>query len=216
MEPCCNPGIVPDRQRHALSVVLVINLAMFLIELGAGLRARSSALLADSADMLGDAVVYGLSLYIVGRGSIWQARGALLKGALMGVFGAGILAEAGTKLVRGVVPGAALMSGVGLLALAANAVVLGLLWRHRADDLNMRSVWLCSRNDVVANVGVLVAALGVRLTDRAWPDIVVGVAIAGLLVTSAAGVIRAALRPAAADRGRLRAPAARPGRPGWW
>jgi Co/Zn/Cd efflux system component len=118
----------------------------------------------------------------------------------MGVFGAGILAEAGTKLVRGVVPGAALMSGVGLLALVANAVVLGLLWRHRADDLNMRSVWLCSRNDVVANVGVLVAALGVRLTDRAWPDIVVGVAIAGLLVMSAAGVIRAALRPAAADR----------------
>ena len=110
------------------------------------------------------------------------------------------LAEAGTKLVRGVVPGAALMSAVGLLALAANAVVLGLLWRHRADDLNMRSVWLCSRNDVVANVGVLVAALGVRLTDRAWPDIVVGVAIAGLLVMSAAGVIRAALWPAAADR----------------
>jgi Co/Zn/Cd efflux system component len=200
MESCCSPGVVLDRQRHALSVVLVINLAMFLIELGAGLRARSSALLADSADMLGDAVVYGFSLYIVGRGSIWQARSALLKGALMGVFGAGILAEAGTKLVRGVVPGAALMSGVGLLALAANAVVLGLLWRHRADDLNMRSVWLCSRNDVVANVGVLVAALGVRLTDRAWPDIVVGVAIAGLLVMSAAGVIRAALRPAAADR----------------
>jgi len=200
MESCCNPGVVLDRQRHALSVVLVINLAMFLIELGAGLRARSSALLADSADMLGDAVVYGFSLYIVGRGSIWQVRGALLKGALMGVFGAGILAEAGTKLVRGVVPGAALMSGVGLLALAANAVVLGLLWRHRADDLNMRSVWLCSRNDVVANLGVLVAALGVRLTDRAWPDIVVGVAIAGLLVMSAAGVIRAALRPAAADR----------------
>ena len=161
---------------------------------------RLAALLADSADMLGDAVVYGFSLYIVGRGSIWQARGAFLKGALMGVFGAGILAEAGTKVVRGVVPGAALMSGVGLLALAANAVVLGLLWRHRADDLNMRSVWLCSRNDVVANVGVLVAAFGVRLTDRAWPDIVVGAAIAGLLVTSAAGVIRAALRPAAADR----------------
>jgi Co/Zn/Cd efflux system component len=201
MESCYNPGVVLDRQRHALSVVLVINLAMFLIELGAGLRARSSALLADSADMLGDAVVYGFSLYIVGRGSIWQARSALLKGALMGVFGAGILAEAGTKLVRGVVPGAALMSGIGLLALAANAVVLGLLWRHRADDLNMRSVWLCSRNDVVANMGVLVAALGVRLTDRAWPDIVVGVAIAGLLVTSAAGVIRAALRPTAADRG---------------
>jgi len=200
VESCYNPGVVLDRQRHALSVVLVINLAMFLIELGAGLRARSSALLADSADMLGDAVVYGFSLYIVGRGSIWQVRGALLKGALMGVFGAGILAEAGTKLVRGVVPGAALMSGVGLLALAANAVVLGLLWRHRADDLNMRSVWLCSRNDVVANVGVLVAALGVRLTDRAWPDIVVGVAIAGILVMSAAGVIRAALRPAAADR----------------
>jgi Co/Zn/Cd efflux system component len=200
MDPCCNPRIVPDRQWHALSVVLVINLAMILIELGAGLRAHSSALLADSADMLGDAIAYGFSLDVVGRGPIWQARGALLKGALMGASGRGSWPRPARSSRAGSCPGAALMSGGGLLALAANAVVLGLLWRHRGDDLNMRSIWLCSRNDVVANVGVLVAALGVRLTDTAWPDIVVGVAIAGLLVTSAAGVIRAALRPAAADR----------------
>jgi Co/Zn/Cd efflux system component len=104
--------------------------------------------------------------------------------------------------VRGVIPSATLMSGFGLLALAANAGVLMLLWRHRADDLNMRSVWLCSRNDVTANVGVLVAALGVGLTDSAWPDIVVGLAVAGLFVTSAAGVIGAARRPATLSHSR--------------
>ncbi len=115
----------------------------------------------------------------------------------MALFGAGILVEVATKLVRGVIPSAGLMSGFGLLALAANATVLMLLWRHRADDLNMRSVWLCSRNDVMANAGVLVAALGVGLTGSPWPDVVVGLAVAGLLVTSAASVIRAARRTVA-------------------
>jgi Co/Zn/Cd efflux system component len=181
-------------------VVLAINLAMFVVELAAGLLAHSTALLADSADMLGDAIVYGFSLYVIGRGPAWQARAALLKGTIMAAFGAGILVEVGTKLVRGVTPSAELMSGVGLLALAANASVLGFLWRHRADDLNMRSVWLCSRNDVVANAGVILAALAVALTGSAWPDIVIGLAIAGLFVASAVDVIRAALRPVASSR----------------
>lgn len=169
MESWCNPGVVLDRQQHALSVVLVINLAMFLIELGAGLD-------------------------LAGSGRPPQG------GADGGLWGGDPGRGRHETRARGRPWRRAHVRGSGLLALAPNAVVLGLLWRHRADDLNMRSVWLCSRNDVVANVGVLVAALGVRLTDRAWPDIVVGVAIAGLLVMSAAGVIRAALRPAAADR----------------
>jgi Co/Zn/Cd efflux system component len=191
---CCEIRPVADRQRRVLRLVLVINLAMFLVELAAGLLAHSTALLADSADMLGDALVYGFSLYVIGRGAAWQARAALLKGGIMAAFGAGILVEVGTKLTRGVTPSADLMSGVGLLALAANASVLAMLWRHRADDINMRSVWLCSRNDVVANAGVLLAALGVALTGSAWPDIAMGLGIAGLFVTSAVGVIRAAFR----------------------
>lgn len=169
---------------------------MFLVELVAGLLARSTALLADSADMLGDSIVYGVSLYAVARGPAWQTRAALLKGGLMALLGGGILVEVMGKLARGVTPDAGLMSGIGVLALAANASVLLLLWRRRTDDLNMRSVWLCSRNDVIANVGVLAAALGVRATGTAWPDIAVGLAIAALFVASAVEVIRAARRPA--------------------
>jgi Co/Zn/Cd efflux system component len=195
MKDCCEIRPVADRQRRVLCLVLAINLAMFVVELGAGLLARSTALLADSADMLGDAMVYGFSLYVIGRGVAWQARAALLKGGIMAAFGVGILVEVGTKLAGGTTPSADLMSGVGLLALAANASVLAFLWRHRADDLNMRSVWLCSRNDVMANAGVLLAALGVALTGSAWPDIAMGLGIAGLFVVSAVGVIRAAVSP---------------------
>lgn len=139
--------------------------------------------------------MYGFSLYVVARGPVWQARAALLKGTVMAAFGAGVLAEVGAKLARGLTPDADVMGGVGLLALAANASVLAFLWRHRADDVNMRSVWLCSRNDVVANAGVPLAAGGVALTGSGWPDIAVGLAIAGLFIVSAAGVVRAGLRP---------------------
>ena len=198
MKECCEIHTVHDRQqRRVLSVVLAINVAMFLVELAAGFLAHSTALLADSADMLGDSIAYGFSLYVIGRGPAWQARAALLKGGIMAAFGAGLLIEVGTKLVRGVTPSADIMSGIGALALVANASVLFFLWRHRADDLNMRSVWLCSRNDVIANVGVLLAAVGVALTGSPWPDIAVGLGIAGLFVVSALDVIRAALRPVA-------------------
>lgn len=202
MRDCCEVRPIHDRQRRVLRVVLAINAAMFLVELAAGLLAHSTALLADSADMLGDAIVYGFSLYVIARGPARQARAALLKGGIMGAFGAGVLVEVGTKLARGVTPTADLMAGVGLLALAANASVLFFLWRHRADDVNMRSVWLCSRNDVLANVGVLLAALGVALTGSAWPDIAIGLGIAGLFVTSAVEVIRAALRPVSSSPSR--------------
>jgi Co/Zn/Cd efflux system component len=192
---CCD--IVADitpRQRRVLQVVLAVNAAMFLVEFGAGVLAHSTALLADSVDMLGDAIVYGFSLYVVGRGAVWQARGALLKGAVMAAFGAGVLVEVAVKLARGFVPGVELMSAVGVFALAANSAVLGFLWRHRADDINMRSAWLCSRNDVAANGAVVLAAGGVALTGAAWPDIVVGLAIAALFGTSAVEVIRRARR----------------------
>ena len=197
MKECCEVGPVQDGQRRVLRVVLAINAVMFLVELVAGLLAHSTALLADSADMLGDTIVYGFSLYVVGRGPVWQARGALLKGGIMAVFGVAVLVEVAAKLARGVTPSADLMSGVGLLALVANGAVLVFLSRHRADDVNMRSVWLCSRNDVVANAAVLLAALGVALTRSPWPDIAVGLGIGALFMLSAVEVIRAGLRPVA-------------------
>jgi Co/Zn/Cd efflux system component len=195
MKECCEivPG-VHGRQRRVLHIVLAINGAMFVVELVAGLVAGSTALLADSVDMLGDAVVYSFSLYVVGRGPRWEARGALLKGGAMALFGVAILLEAAVKLARGGVPTAEVIGSIGILALAANAAVLLVLSRHRADDLNMRSVWLCSRNDVIANVAVLAAAAGVGLTGAAWPDIAVGTGIALLFGASALSVLRAGAR----------------------
>lgn len=195
MKECCE--ITPDfteRQRRVLQVVLWINVAMFLVESMAGVLAHSTALLADSVDMLGDAVVYGFSLYVVARGPVWQARGALLKGVIMAAFGAGVLAEVALKLVGGAVPVAQAMGAVGALALVANVVCLALLWPRRTDDVNMRSAWTCSLNDVAGNVGVLLAGGGVALTGRAWPDIAVGLLLAALFATSAVTVIRGARR----------------------
>jgi Co/Zn/Cd efflux system component len=195
VKDCCElRGEIPARQRRVLLIVLVINAVMFLAEFVAGLVAHSTALLADSVDMLGDAIVYGFSLYVIGRGAIWPARAALLKGSIMAVFGAVVVAEVGLKIARGVVPAADLMTGMGLLALAANTSALVFLWRRRGDDINMRSAWLCSRNDVIANAGVLLAAAGVALTGSSWPDIVVGLLIAGLFSLSAGAVIRDARR----------------------
>jgi Co/Zn/Cd efflux system component len=195
VDDCCEVRPIAEGQRRILHVVLGINAAMFVVEFLAGVAGHSTALLSDSADMLGDALVYGVSLYAIARGAIWQTRAARLKGAIMAAFAAGIVVEVLVKLTRGVTPSADVMSGIGLLALAANAVVLAFLWRRRGDDLNMRSVWLCSRNDVIANVAVLLAAAGVGLTDSAWPDIVVGLAIAGLFATSAVDVLRSAVQP---------------------
>lgn len=195
VKDCCEitTGLT-RRQRRVLGVVLWINLTMFVVEFGAGLAARSTALLADSVDMLGDAIVYGFSLYVIGKGAVWQARGALLKGSIMAAFAAGIVVEIALKLVRGVTPASDIMSAVGAVALAANASVLAFLWRHRSDDLNMRSAWLCSRNDVVANAGVVLAGAGVATTGTPWPDIVIGGGIAALFALSAVSVLRGAVR----------------------
>ena len=202
MKACCEirPD-VPERQRRVLQVVLWINAAMFLTEFAAAIVVHSTALLADSVDMLGDAIVYGVSLSAVVRGPIWRARSALLKGLIMAGFGVGVLLEAILTMVRGTVPTAEVMGGVGTVALGANLFCLSLLSRHRADDINMASAWVCSRNDVVSNAAVLVAAGAVGLTGAAWPDIVVGLMMAALFGTSAVNIIRSAhrqLRSAAA------------------
>lgn len=194
MDTCCDVHEVHARQRRVLTIVLVINAVMFVTECLAGLLSHSTALLADSVDMLGDALVYGFSLYVVGRGPRWQARGARLKGGIMILFGLAVLIEVGTKLARGLVPRLEVMSAMAVVALAANAACLILLWRHRADDVNMHSVWLCSRNDVAANGAVLLAAAGVLLTASAWPDIIVGLLIAALFTRSAMRILRLAPR----------------------
>jgi Co/Zn/Cd efflux system component len=192
MDTCCEIRPVHAQQRRVLRLVLWINVVMLLAGLAAGIIAHSTALLADSVDMLGDAIVHGFSLYVIGRAPVWQSRAALLKGAIMAGFAVGIVAEVGTKLIRGLTPDATIMWAMALAALVANGSVLIFLSRHRADDINMRSAWLCSRNDVTANGGVLVAALGVGMTGSAWPDILVGLGIAALFGASAMTVIREA------------------------
>jgi Co/Zn/Cd efflux system component len=195
MKDCCEVRTdIPERQRRILQFVLWINVGMFLVEFIAGIVANSTALLADSVDMLGDAIVYGFSLYVVGRGLIWPARCALLKGVIMAGFGVGVVIEVVVKLVCGLTPAAEVMGGIGLLALIANGVCFALLWRRRTDDINMRSAWVCSLNDVAGNAAVLVASVAVALTGSGWPDIIVGMMIATMFGVSAFNVIRSATR----------------------
>jgi Co/Zn/Cd efflux system component len=179
-------------RRRVLWTVLAINAALFVGEFTAGWSVDSSALQADSLDSLGDAGVYALSLAVVG-GSLRQRYGAaLLKGALQGLFGLLVLAEVVRRLVTGAETLAPLMAGVAAIALLANLTCFGLLMRFRGDDLNMRSVWLCSRNDLASNAGVIFAAGVVALTGSAWPDAVVGTLIALLFMHTSWQVLREA------------------------
>ncbi len=194
MDQCCEAkaaelAAVRLHQGHVLVAVLVVNAAMFVVEFAAGLLSGSTALLADSLDMLGDSFVYGFSLLVLHRSLAWRARAALAKGVIMGAFGVGVLLEAGLQLGAGVPPLAPAMVAIGTLALVANAFCFSLLWRHRADDINLRSTWLCSRNDLIANGAVLVAGGLVAWSQSFWPDVIVGVAIAILFLRTAAFVI---------------------------
>ena len=185
----CEVEKLQARQSKTLKLVLGINLGMFMVELVAGIMARSTALLGDSLDMLGDALAYGFSLYVVSRNDAWKAGSALIKGLIMAFFGLFVLGAAVYHLLYPEIPHFETIGLIGLLALSANGVCLLLLWQHRAEDINMRSVWLCSRNDIVANVSVLVAAIGVWATHSQWPDLIVGVGIAALFLRSAFHVI---------------------------
>ena len=175
--------------RRVLIIVLVLNGLMFLVEFTAGLIAQSAALMADSADMLGDALVYGVSLYALERSSRWNAGAALFKGGFILLLGLGVLAQIGFKIAYGVPPSTALMVVFGGLALVSNLICLRLLWRFRKDNVNLSSTFECSRNDVVANSGVLAAAGGVALTASPWPDIAVAAVIAFLFLRSSVRVI---------------------------
>lgn len=176
-------------QRRVLVAVLAINAVMFVAEFGAGIVAGSTALMADAADMLGDALVYGVSLYALARSDRWKAGAALLKGLVILALGVGVIVNVIVKLRSGVPPSSSLMLAFGGLALVANLACLRLLWRFRAQDVNMASTFECSRNDVISNVGVLIAAGLVAATSSPWPDIVIGLAMAAIVLRSAVRVL---------------------------
>ena len=189
-DACCSPP--PVSYRRVLWIALVANITMFAVELWAALWSGSSALAADAADFLGDSANYALSLGAIALGGAWTSRVALLKGLAMSFYGVAVLAYAGWRAWLGVAPEPLTMGIVGLLALAVNIGVGVLLYRFREGDANMRSVWLCTRNDVIANILVLIAAAGVFGTGTIWPDVAVAAFLAILGLTSGRIVIRQA------------------------
>src|SRR5271156_1953067 len=198
-DSCCAPpplNLDPHRgnyiYRRVLWAVLAINEAMFLVEIGAGLAAGSASLQADALDFFGDAANYAISLTVVGMALRYRATAAMAKGATMGLFGLWIIATAFWHALHGTLPSAVTMGAVGFIALAANAVSFGLLWAYRGGDANMRSAWICTRNDVLGNLAVLLAALGVFGTGTGWPDVIVATIMAGLALQGAWTVVRQA------------------------
>jgi Co/Zn/Cd efflux system component len=194
---CCthtHEDQLPDRRyRRVLWAVLAINGAMFLIEMIAGVVAGSASLQADALDFLADSANYGISLFVVGMALRYRASAALAKGVTMGLFGLWVLGTAFWHGASGTVPEVATMGAVGIVALLANAASFVLLWAYRGGDSNMRSMWLCSRNDVIGNFAVLLAALGVFSSGKGWPDIFVALLMACFALQGAWLVIRLAL-----------------------
>ena len=199
MADCCEDKscaieALKKRQSGTLKIVLAINAVMFVVVFVAGLLAASTALMSDSLDNLGDALTYALSLYVVSRSDKEKAKVALFKGGLILLAGLFVLGQVVYRLFVPTVPVFETMGSIGLLSLAANSLCLALLWKHRGEDINMSSVWECSRNDIISNISVIVAAAGVWLTHSGWPDLVVGLALALLLINSSRRVLIGAWR----------------------
>lgn len=200
---CCGPQKVDPKldkaYRRALWVVLAINAAMFAIEIGAGVAAGSASLQADALDFLGDAANYGISLFVAGMALRYRASAALIKGATMGIFGLWVIGTTAWHAYHGTLPSAETMGVVGFIALIANAVSFGLLYAFRDGDANMRSAWICTRNDVLGNLAVLLAALGVFGTGTGWPDIIVAAIMAILALQGAVVVVQHSLNELRSD-----------------
>jgi len=200
MDECCAPPPLnlggskkqDDAYRRVLWAVLAINAAMFAVEVIAGLAAGSAALQADALDFLADAANYAISLLVVGMAVRYRASAALAKGATMAAFGLWVIGTVVWHAVHGTLPSAFTMGSVGGAALIANVASFGLLWAYRHGDANMRSAWICTRNDVLGNLAVLVAALGVFGTGTGWPDTIVAAIMAMLALQGATLVIRRA------------------------
>ena len=185
----CEIANLVNKHRRVLQIVLTINAVMFLVEGIAGTLAHSTSLMADALDMFGDALVYSLSIYIITSDSRKQASASMVKGLFMLFFGIVVLSEAVYKVLNPIIPDAATIGVIGTIALMANLICFFMLYIHREDNLNMSSTWLCSRNDLIANIGVLFAGLLTYILASRWPDIIVGVLIAGLFLRSAIHVI---------------------------
>ncbi|HRJ25291.1 MAG TPA: cation transporter [Thauera sp.] len=196
----CDAGAASPRFRQALWIALGVNAAMFVVEFVAGLAVGSVALWADALDFAGDAANYALSLMVLSWGVLWRARAALLKGVVMTLFGAAVVVRALWAFQHGLVPEPLTMGAVGVLALLANAGVALLLYRFRGGDANMRSVWLCSRNDAIGNLAVILAAAGVFGTGSGLPDLVVALVMSSLALWSGLDIIRHARRDMAHAR----------------
>jgi Co/Zn/Cd efflux system component len=194
----CSGGVpvfdgVDPRYKRILWTVIAINGAMFLVEMGAGRIAGSQALMADALDFLGDTLTYGLSLAVIGASLKIRASAALFKGVSLSLMALWVFGSTAYQVLVLGVPSAQIMGLIGLLALAANLASVGLLMRYKDGDANVRSVWLCSRNDAIGNVVVMVAALGVWGSGSAWPDLAVAAVMAGLFLTSSVAILRQAL-----------------------
>ena len=196
-EHCCQHKAkelekLQQRQSKVLWIILVINAVMFVVEFSGGIKAASLSLTGDSLDMLGDALVYGCSLYVIQKGKKAQARSAILKGGIMFITAIAVFARATYQLFTQTVPTVGLMSEIGILALVANLICFLLLIRHRNDNINMSSVWLCSRNDIIANTSVLLTAGLVFLTDSFLPDFILGLLLTVVFAQSAGKVLQKA------------------------
>jgi Co/Zn/Cd efflux system component len=194
MTDCCGVDADNRQQRRLLWVVFGLNAGMFVVEFSAGWLANSIGLLADSLDMLADALVYTLSLYAVGKAASQKARAALLNGGLQMALGLWVLGNVAWRMGFGSSPNAEVMSSIALLALVVNAACFLLLFRFRRGDVNMRASWICSRNDVLANAGVLTAGGLVAWLGSPWPDLVIGALIASVVIHSAWRIIGDAWR----------------------
>lgn len=194
---CCDSGcnnnqLLTPKYRKILWIALLINFTMFVVEVLSGLNAHSVSLMADAIDFFGDAMNYGISLAVLSMSLLWRARAALFKGLTMGAFGLFVLASAAWSFTHGKVPEPYTMGIIGMLALIANMSVVIMLYAYREGDANMQSVWLCSRNDAIGNIAVMLAALGVFGSDSAWPDLVVAVVMASLGMSAAIKVTKKA------------------------
>jgi len=192
-DDCCASAAVDGRYRRILWIALVVNAAMFAVEIGAGIKAGSSSLAADALDFLGDAANYAISLLVVGMALRRRARAALVKGLSLGALGLWVAGNTLVNALAGTLPQAEVMGVVGTLALLANGGVAALLFAYRGGDANMRSVWICSRNDAIGNVAVLLAAAGVFGTGTGWPDVIVAAIMATLALTGSWRIVRHAL-----------------------
>jgi Co/Zn/Cd efflux system component len=196
MAGCCDHNVSFDGSspayRRVLWIVIAINAVMFVVEMSAGAASGSKALQADALDFLGDTLTYGISLYVIGRSMRMRATAALMKGVSLAAMGVGVLGWTIYQTFVLGVPNAVMMSGVAFLAFAANVISALLLLKFRDGDSNVRSVWLCSRNDAIGNLAVIAAAGVVVVTGSAWPDLIVAAAMAALFLQSSVKIIRQA------------------------